>query len=71
MAAADQAVDDAAGSSFDMEHRRRMPRLGGDRQLLRELITIFRADSPTLMAEDQRRGHVEGRSRRCAGRRMR
>jgi two-component system, sensor histidine kinase and response regulator len=35
-------------SVFDVD--RAMARVEGDRQLLRELITIFRADAPTLMA---------------------
>jgi CheY-like chemotaxis protein/HPt (histidine-containing phosphotransfer) domain-containing protein len=35
------------GVVFDVAHAR--GRLGGDRRLLRELITIFRADAPALM----------------------
>jgi two-component system sensor histidine kinase/response regulator len=45
--APDEPGPRAAGIIFDVARARR--RLGGDRQLLRELITIFLADAPALM----------------------
>jgi HPt (histidine-containing phosphotransfer) domain-containing protein len=41
----------AAASSVVFDKEQARLRLGGDRRLLRELIAIFRADSPALMAQ--------------------
>ena len=43
----EQPARHAEGVVFDVAHAR--ARLGGDRRLLRELITIFRADAPALL----------------------